>query len=71
MKYKRMPIEAESPEELGYGTIACNLAESSVADTNFKDLKFNFYPHYSFLIQSNFLITHFYWISILKNVSLS
>jgi aspartate/methionine/tyrosine aminotransferase len=41
MKYKRMPIEAESPEELGYGTIECNLAESSVSDTNFKDLKFN------------------------------
>jgi len=41
MKYKRMAIEAESPEELGYGNITCNLAESSVTDTNFKDLKFN------------------------------
>jgi aspartate/methionine/tyrosine aminotransferase len=41
MKYKRMPIEAESPEELGYGNIECNLAESSVTDTNFKDLDFN------------------------------
>ena len=27
-----MPIEVESPEELGYGTIANNLAESSFAD---------------------------------------
>lgn len=32
MRYRRMPIEVESPEEVGYGTIACNLAESSVAD---------------------------------------
>ena len=36
-----MAIEAESPEELGYGTIECNLAESSVSDTNFKDLNFD------------------------------
>jgi len=32
MKYRRMPIEKESPEEVGYGTIACNLSESSVSD---------------------------------------
>ncbi len=32
MRYRRMPIEAESPEEQGYGTIACNLAESSMRD---------------------------------------
>jgi aspartate/methionine/tyrosine aminotransferase len=32
MKYKRMPIEIESPEQIGYGTIDCNLAESSVSD---------------------------------------
>lgn len=32
MQYRRMPIEVESPEELGYGTIRHNLAESSVAD---------------------------------------
>jgi aspartate/methionine/tyrosine aminotransferase len=32
MRYRRMPIEVESPEEVGYGTITCNLAESSVAD---------------------------------------
>ncbi len=32
MQYKRMPIEVESPEELGYATIRYNLAESSVAD---------------------------------------
>lgn len=32
MRYTRMPIEAESPEQLGYDTIECNLAESSVTD---------------------------------------
>jgi len=38
MQYKRMPIEIESPESLGYSTIECNLAESSVRDVLFKDL---------------------------------
>ena len=38
MKYTRMPIEIESPESLGYNTIACNLAESSVTDVQFKDI---------------------------------
>jgi aspartate/methionine/tyrosine aminotransferase len=33
-----MPIEIESPESLGYNTIACNLAESSVRDVLFKDM---------------------------------
>ena len=33
-----MPIEVESPEEVGYGAIACNLAESSIADANLDDL---------------------------------
>lgn len=32
MRYRRMPIEVESPEELGYGSIRCNLAESSMRD---------------------------------------
>lgn len=32
MKYQRMPIETESPEEMGYNTIRYNLAESSVRD---------------------------------------
>ncbi len=32
MRYVRMPIEIESPEETGYDTIACNLAESSMRD---------------------------------------
>jgi aspartate/methionine/tyrosine aminotransferase len=36
-----MPIEIESPESLGYGNIACNLAESSVKDASFKQLKIN------------------------------
>ncbi len=36
-----MPIEIESPEQLGYDTIECNLAESSVNDAVFKDLKLN------------------------------
>ena len=38
MKYLRMPIEIEAPEQLGYETIACNLTESSYADFKFKDL---------------------------------
>ena len=33
-----MPIEAESPEELGYARIRANLAESSVADTPLGEL---------------------------------
>jgi len=38
MQYARMPIEIESPESLGYNTIECNLAESSVRDVLFKDI---------------------------------
>jgi len=38
MLYKRMPIEIESPESLGYDSIECNLAESSVRDVLFKEL---------------------------------
>ena len=34
MRYRRMPIEAESPEEFGYHRIRCNLAESSVSDAS-------------------------------------
>ncbi len=33
-----MPIEVESPEQLGYDTIANNLSESSVADRRLRDL---------------------------------
>jgi len=32
MRYRRMPIEIESPEELGYDAIANNLSESSFSD---------------------------------------
>ena len=32
MRYSRMPIEVESPEEYGYGNIRYNLSESSIAD---------------------------------------
>jgi aspartate/methionine/tyrosine aminotransferase len=32
MRYRRMRIEVESPEQLGYATIRNNLAESSVSD---------------------------------------
>ena len=39
MRYRRMPIEVESPEELGYGTIANNLAESSFSDLRLADLR--------------------------------
>jgi aspartate/methionine/tyrosine aminotransferase len=38
MRYRRMPIEAESPEQLGYGRIRYNLAESSVSDASLGDL---------------------------------
>ena len=38
MRYRRMPIEVESPEEVGYGTIRCNLAESSIRDRRLGDL---------------------------------
>jgi aspartate/methionine/tyrosine aminotransferase len=32
MRYVRMPIEVESPEEYGYGNIRFNLSESSIVD---------------------------------------
>src|SRR5215831_5612624 len=38
MRYRRMAIEVESPEQLGYDTIAHNLSESSVADRRLSDL---------------------------------
>ena len=37
MKFRRMPIEIESPEELGYDTIAYNLSESSFSDMRLAD----------------------------------
>jgi aspartate/methionine/tyrosine aminotransferase len=38
MQYVRMPIEIESPEEIGYGTISYNLSESSITDQRLSDL---------------------------------
>ncbi len=38
MDYRRMPIEAESPEQFGYDRVRSNLAESSVPDTPLRDL---------------------------------
>jgi aspartate/methionine/tyrosine aminotransferase len=38
MRYRRMPIEVESPEMLGYDTITNNLSESSVSDRRLRDL---------------------------------
>ncbi len=38
MRYLRMPIEIESPEETGYDSIKCNLAESSIRDRVLGDL---------------------------------
>lgn len=38
MRYRRMPIEVESPEQVGYATITNNLSESSVADRRLVDL---------------------------------
>jgi aspartate/methionine/tyrosine aminotransferase len=36
--YRRLPIEVESPEQLGYERICNNLAESSVPDVRLRDL---------------------------------
>lgn len=41
MKYVRMPIEIESPEQMGYGHVRYNLTESSVSDLKLGDLGFN------------------------------
>src|SRR5688500_3918107 len=38
VRYRRMPIEVESPEQLGYDTITNNLSESSVADRRLREL---------------------------------
>jgi aspartate/methionine/tyrosine aminotransferase len=38
MRYRRMPIEIESPEQIGYGRITCNLSESSVTDARLDGL---------------------------------
>jgi aspartate/methionine/tyrosine aminotransferase len=38
VRYVRMPIEVESPEEYGYAKIRFNLSESSVADRKLSDL---------------------------------
>jgi aspartate/methionine/tyrosine aminotransferase len=38
MRYRRMPIEIESPEQLGYATITNNLSESSISDRRLADL---------------------------------
>ncbi len=37
MRYRRTPIEIESPEQLGYSTIENNLAESSFSDMRLAD----------------------------------
>ncbi len=42
MRYVRMPIEVESPEEYGYARIRYNLSESSVADRTLSDLNLAF-----------------------------
>ena len=38
MDYVRMPLEVESPEELGYSTIRYNLSESSICDRSLAEL---------------------------------
>ena len=42
MKYVRMPIEIESPEEQGYDTIRFNLSESSMRDRKLSELGLGF-----------------------------
>jgi len=44
MKYRRMPIEIESPEQLGYGNIHHNLTESSVSDMRLDQLDLDLGP---------------------------
>lgn len=39
MDYRRMPIEVESPEQMGYETIRHNLSESSYSDRFFRDIQ--------------------------------
>lgn len=39
MRYVRMPIEVESPEEYGYANIRYNLSESSITDRSLLDLE--------------------------------
>jgi aspartate/methionine/tyrosine aminotransferase len=39
MRYIRMPIEVESPEQMGYENVKYNLTESSVSDAIIDDLK--------------------------------
>ncbi|MFI5202952.1 MAG: aminotransferase class I/II-fold pyridoxal phosphate-dependent enzyme [Flavobacteriales bacterium] len=39
MKFIRMPIEVESPEQMGYENVKFNLTESSVSDAVIDDLK--------------------------------
>ncbi len=39
MNYKRMPIEIESPEQMGYENVKYNLTESSVSDTVFGNIQ--------------------------------
>ena len=41
MDYRRMPIEVESPEQMGSGTIRNNLSESSYTDTVLSDIRLN------------------------------
>jgi aspartate/methionine/tyrosine aminotransferase len=38
MQYRRMPIEIEAPEALGYENIDCNLSESSYTDQRLSEL---------------------------------
>jgi len=38
VKYVRMPMEEESPEQLGYGAITFNLSESSVRDRSLAEI---------------------------------
>lgn len=42
MKYARMAIEAESPEQFGYGRIKNNLTETYVCDRSLRDLGVEF-----------------------------
>lgn len=69
MNYKRMLIEIESPEQLGYHLIKNNLTESSITDQKFSELNLNLnelvlaYGHHQGHLQLRELIATEYKVS--------
>ncbi|MDQ1449963.1 MAG: hypothetical protein QOC79_2934, partial [Actinomycetota bacterium] len=53
-----MPIEVESPEQLGYDTITNNLSESSVTDRRLADLGIELGSHGGFAALDELLLCY-------------